>query len=76
MSHVVITLNKWFGIEKLICLVDRHQSNGVEPTNKFILRHLRALIFDYRITGLTLQLLHLLNIFLILLYTLKQTYHQ
>jgi hypothetical protein len=51
MSHVVIKLNKWFGIDKLVSLVDRHQSNGVEPTNKSILRHLRALIFDYRVTN-------------------------
>ena len=51
MSHVVIKLNKWFGVEKLVSLVDRHQSNGVEPTNKSILRHLRALIFDYRLSN-------------------------
>jgi hypothetical protein len=51
MSHVVTTLNKWFGIDKLVSLVDRHQSNGVEPTNKSILRHLRALIFDYRLSN-------------------------
>ena len=51
MSHVVITLNKWFGVDKLVSLVDRHQSNGVEPTNKSILRHLRALIFDYRLSN-------------------------
>ena len=51
MSHVVIKLNKWFGVDKLVSLVDRHQSNGVEPTNKSILRHLRALIFDYRLSN-------------------------
>ena len=51
LSHVVIKLNKWFGIDKLVRLVDRHQSNGVEPTNKSILRHLRALIFDYRLSN-------------------------
>jgi hypothetical protein len=41
----------WFGIDKLVRLVDRHQSNGVEPTNLSILRHLRALIFDYRLSN-------------------------
>ena len=51
MSRVVIKLNKWFGINKLVSLVDRHESNGVEPTNKSILRHLRALIFDYRLSN-------------------------
>ena len=48
MSHVA-KLNKWFGIDKLVSLVDRHQSNDVEPTSKCILRHLRALVFDYRL---------------------------
>ena len=50
MSHVVIRLNKWFGIDELVSLVDIHQSNGVEPANKSILRHLRALTFDFRIS--------------------------
>jgi RNase H-like domain found in reverse transcriptase len=49
-ADVVIILNKWFGVSKLLSLVDRHESNGVEPTNKKILRHLRALIFDFRIS--------------------------
>ena len=50
MSEIVILLNKWFGIEKLVSLVDRHESNGVEPTNKQILRHLSALVHDERIS--------------------------
>ena len=33
MSEIIILLNKWFGIDKLVSLVDRHESNGVEPTN-------------------------------------------
>ena len=49
MSHVVAKLNKRSGIDKLVSLVDRHQSNDVEPTSKSILRHLRALVFDYRL---------------------------
>ena len=51
MSHVVVKLNQRFGINKLVSLVDRHQSNGVEPTNKSILRHLRAFTFDFRLSN-------------------------
>ena len=51
MSLVVRKVNKWFGVHKLVSLVDRHQSNGVEPTNKSILRHLHALIFDSRLSN-------------------------
>jgi hypothetical protein len=47
-AECVVILNKWFGVSKLLSLVDRHESNGVEPTNKKILRHLRALVFDFR----------------------------
>ena len=50
MSEIVILLNKWFGIDKLVSPVDRHESNGVEPTNKQILRHLSALVHDERIS--------------------------
>ena len=50
MSEIVILLNKWFGIDKLVSLVDRHESNGVEPTNKQVLRHLSALVHDGRIS--------------------------
>jgi hypothetical protein len=49
MAEVVVQLCKWFGIDKVVSLVDRHESNGVEPTNKKILRHLRALAQDERI---------------------------
>ena len=48
-SEVVRHLNKWLGIAHVISIVDRHESNGVEGTNKKILRHLRALVFDERI---------------------------
>ena len=51
MSNVVVKLNEWFGVDKLVSLVDRHESNGVEPTDKSILRHLRAFIFDFRLTS-------------------------
>jgi len=49
MSEVVLMLCQWFGIKKLVSLVDRHESNGVEPANAQILRHLRALVQDERI---------------------------
>ena len=46
MSEVVAQLNSWFGIRHVVSLVDRHESNGVEGTNKQILRHLRTLCHD------------------------------
>jgi hypothetical protein len=49
MSEVVEHLNKWFGIQHVVSLVDRHQSNGVEGTNKQILRHLKSLVMDEKI---------------------------
>ena len=48
MSDVIRELNAMFGIQHTVSLVDRHESNGVEPTNKSILRHLRALTHDLR----------------------------
>jgi hypothetical protein len=49
MSSVVEHLNQWLGIRHIVSLVDRHESNGVEGTNKLVLRHLKALIMDERI---------------------------
>ena len=48
MSEVVSQLNKWFGIRHVVSLVDRHESNGVEGSNKQILRHLKALTHESR----------------------------
>ena len=48
-NEVVSHLNRWFGIRHMFSLVDRHESNGVEGTNKHILRHLKALVFDERV---------------------------
>ena len=49
MSDVVKQLNEWFGIHHKVSLVDRHESNGVEGTNKQLLRHLRTLVHDLRL---------------------------
>ena len=50
MSDVVKQLNKWLGIKHVVSLVERHESNGVEGSNKQILRHLRTIVHDKRIT--------------------------
>ena len=39
-------LNEWFGVQNVFSIVDRHESNGVEGTNKQIIRHLRALVSE------------------------------
>ena len=49
MSDVVKLLHAWLGVKHLVSLVDRHESNGVEPRNKEILRHTRAIVFDKRL---------------------------
>ena len=49
MNEVLTHLTQWFGIRHVFSLVDRHESNGVERTNRSILRHLKALVFDERI---------------------------
>jgi hypothetical protein len=48
-SEVVEQVLKWLGPKHVISLVDVHTSNGVEPANREILRHLKALIYDERI---------------------------
>jgi hypothetical protein len=49
MSTVIKNLNQYYGVNHVVSLVDRHESNGVEGTNKQILRHLRALVQEERI---------------------------
>lgn len=49
MSDVVAQLTAWYGIRHVFSLVDRHESNGVEGTNKSVLRYLKALVMDERI---------------------------
>jgi hypothetical protein len=46
MADVVTQLNSWLGIKHKVSLVDRHESNGVEGTNKKLLAHLRMLVHD------------------------------
>ena len=44
-------LNKYLGYtEHRVSLVDRHTSNGVEGTKGQILRHIRALCMEERVT--------------------------
>ena len=45
-SEGVALLNQWFGIEHKFSLIDRHESNGIENTNRLILKHLRNLAVD------------------------------
>ena len=49
MSEVVSQLNKWLGIRHKVSLVDRHESNGCEGSNRQFLRHLKALLADTRL---------------------------
>ena len=48
-NEVVRHLTRWLGLNHSFSLVDRHESNGVEGTNKQILKHLRCLVFDERV---------------------------
>ena len=49
LNEVVEQLNKWLQVKHVVALVDRHETNGVEGSNKQILRHLRTLVHDFRI---------------------------
>jgi hypothetical protein len=48
-SEVVAHLTKWFGIDHMFSLVDRHESCGVEGTGKQVARHVRVLTQEERI---------------------------
>lgn len=48
-NKVLEHLTAWLGLNHRFSLVGRHQSNGVEGTNKQILRHLRALVWEERL---------------------------
>ena len=47
-AKVVELLKGYFGYEHAFSLVDRHESNGVETTNRELLRHVRTLVHDGR----------------------------
>ena len=49
LSDVVEQLNKWLQVSHVVALVDRHQTCGVEGSNKQILRHLRTIVYDERV---------------------------
>jgi hypothetical protein len=50
MADVVQQLNQWLGINPLISLVGRHESNGTEHVNALFMGHLRRLVHDERLT--------------------------
>jgi hypothetical protein len=49
MSAAVKQLMSWLGPTVRISLVDRHESNGVEPTNGQVKRYLTSVIADIRL---------------------------
>ena len=49
MAEIVLKLSERTGIRRVISLVDRPESNGVEGMTKQILRHLRTLVHDLRV---------------------------
>ncbi|KAG9292464.1 hypothetical protein G9A89_000462 [Geosiphon pyriformis] len=49
MNEVMTHLTRWLGVTHKVSLVERHESNGVEGTNKQVLRHLKALVMDERV---------------------------
>ena len=46
MGSVIVSLNKIFGVSHRVSLVGRHESNGVEATNRELLRHLTTLVLE------------------------------
>jgi hypothetical protein len=48
-SEVMGHLTRWFGVDHKLSLVDRHESCGVEGTNKQVARHVRVLTQEERI---------------------------
>ena len=48
-NNVVSSLERWLGVSHLFSLIGRHESNGVERTNRKVLDYLRALELDERI---------------------------
>ena len=48
-SDVVKEFNKMVGVAHKVSLVDRHESNGVEPYNREIKRHVETLLKEKRL---------------------------
>ena len=48
-AHLLKHLTEWFNNQQVFSAVDVHESNGVEGTNKQILRHLRTLVTEKRV---------------------------
>lgn len=49
MSNTIAILNTFLGQKHKVSITERHESNGVEPTNKSILAHYRVICHDLRI---------------------------
>jgi len=47
-SNLVRQLTNWFGVLHKFSIVDRHESNGTEGTNKQLLRHITMLVHEKR----------------------------
>ena len=48
-SKILESLQKWYGINHVFSITDRHESNGVERLIAEIIRHLSALVQDERL---------------------------
>ena len=48
-SKILESLERWYGINHVFSITDRHESNGVERVNAEVIRHLSALVQDERI---------------------------
>jgi hypothetical protein len=48
-SETMQQLETWFGLGHVFSLVNRHESSGVEHSNRTSVDHLRALVYDERI---------------------------
>ena len=44
LAEAVQELNSWLDMQHRVSLVDRHESNGCEPTIKEVVRHVRAIV--------------------------------
>ena len=48
-SKILECMEKWYGINHVFSITDRHESNGVERVIKEVIRHLSALVLSERI---------------------------